>query len=136
MSLSRLPAVVEWGNHNSFAKLSTIYYSDAKEILESLLLRKIWPELVLGSCRWRQIDRYTWKRTRLWTNFAPSGMPHWVVEGTTYSTTGGQLQPTISWPVYATWQRPWTAGTLYLTTCPSSSLPKKAEMSAKQSTRL
>ena len=127
MSLSRSQAVVVWASPNSSEKLNTTYYSDVRAILGSWPLRKTWPELRLVSCRWRQTDLYTWKRTRQWVSLNHSGTPHWEQDVTTYSTTGGQLQQITCSPVFATWRKPWTVGTSYWTTCPSSCLPKSQE---------
>ena len=129
MSWSRSLAAVVWASPNLSEKSNTIFYADAKAILESWRLRKIWPEQVLVSCRWRQTGPYTWKRTRQWTNYDRFGRPHWEQDVTTYSTIGGRLQRITSSPVFAIWQKRLTAGTSYWTTCPSSCLPKSPETS-------
>ena len=131
MNSLRSPAVVVWASHSSSAKLSMTFYSDVKEILGCWPSKKTWPEQVLVSCRWRQTGPYTWKRTRLWTSYGPSGKPHWEQDVTTYSTIGGQLQQITCSPVFATWQKLWTAGMSYWTTCPSSCLPKSPETREK-----
>jgi twinkle protein len=91
---------------------------------ELVTITRIWPEQRLVSCRWRQTGPFTWKRTRLWTNFDRFGRPHWAQDVTTYLTIGGQRRLITSSPVFDTWQKHLTAGTSYWTTCPSSSLPK------------
>ena len=136
MSWSRLQAAVVWESPNLSEKSNMIFYADAKAILESWRLRKIWPEHRLVSCRWRQTDPYTWKRTRQWTSFGPFGKPHWEQDVTTFLTIGGRLQQTTCSPVFATWQKHLTAGTSYWTTCLSSSLPKSPETREKPLTRL
>ena len=122
MNSSRSLAAVVWESPNLSEKSSMIFYADAKAILESWRLRRIWPEQRLVSCRWRQTGPFTWKRTRLWTNFDRFGRPHWEQDVTTYLTIGGQRRLITSSPVFATWQKHLTAGTSYWTTCPSSSV--------------
>ena len=135
MSLSQSPAVVEWGSPSSFVRSNLIYYNDVTEILESLLLRKIWPERRLVSCRWQQTGRYTWKRTLLSINCDHIGKARWEQDVTTYSTIGGQLRLTTCLPVFVTWQKPLIVGTSYWIICPSSLVVKSRETNEKLLTK-